>query len=159
MRFRVYPSGWGEHLLSRVRGVWVRGRLLSRTLAVPNTLCTLEIVVASVGRSSVPEPCCPECGVGGRTDGWTDDGRTDDGRTDGRRRRTDGRRLGAERELTVRIENYKTFRVTVQAIPNTCCPECGVYGLGVAFCPEHLLSRIRVLIRDRRRVGRSVFGP
>ena len=69
-------------------------------------------------------------GRGGRTDGQTDDGRTTaDGRTT---TTTDGRRLGAERELTERIENYKTFRVTVHAIlEHTLSRVRVVYGLGV----------------------------
>jgi hypothetical protein len=70
---------------------------------------------ASQPQASQPASRWPRTDDGRTTNGRTDD----DGRTDGRRRRTDGRRLGTERELTVRIENYKTFRVTVHAWDTT----------------------------------------
>ena len=58
------------------------------------------------------------------------------GRTDERRTTTDGRWLGAERELKERIENYRRLELPSTPSLNTGCPECGVEGLGVT-----LLSR------------------
>ena len=65
--------------------------------------------------------------VGGAADGRTDR-RTDGRRAYGRngRRRTDGRWLGAERELKERIENYGRLPSTPSV--NTCCPECVLKG-------------------------------